>query len=79
VQVCVDDATRLAYVEVVADHQHTTAAAALRRRSFYARCGISVRRGSARLGRRFVQPVIGHERHNLRDKLAVASGLLAPR
>jgi transposase InsO family protein len=45
VHVCVDDATRLAYVEVLADEQGTTAARFLRRAvGFYARYGISVQR-----------------------------------
>jgi transposase InsO family protein len=45
VHVCVDDATRLAYVEVLPDEQATTAVAFLRRAvAFYARHGISVER-----------------------------------
>jgi transposase InsO family protein len=45
VHVCVDDATRLAYVEVLADEQGTTAAGFLRRAvGFYASHGIRVRR-----------------------------------
>jgi transposase InsO family protein len=45
VHVCVDDATRLAYVEVLADEQGTTAAAFLRRAvAFYRRHGITVER-----------------------------------
>ncbi len=45
VHVCVDDATRLAYVEVLADEKATTAVAFLRRAvAFYARHGISVQR-----------------------------------
>jgi transposase InsO family protein len=45
VHVCVDDATRLAYVEVLADEKATTAAAFLRRAvAFYASHGISVER-----------------------------------
>jgi transposase InsO family protein len=45
VHVCVDDATRLAYVEVLADEKATTAAAFLRRAvAFYRRHGISVER-----------------------------------
>jgi transposase InsO family protein len=44
VHVCVDDATRLAYVEVLADEKATTAVAFLRRAvSFYASHGILVR------------------------------------
>ena len=43
--VCVDDATRLAYVEVLADEQGTTAAGFLRRAvAFYASYGITVQR-----------------------------------
>ncbi len=43
VHVCVDDATRLAYVEVLADEKATTAVAFLQRAiSFYASHGISV-------------------------------------
>jgi transposase InsO family protein len=45
VHVCVDDATRLAYVEVLADEQGATAAAFLRRAvAFYRRHGITVER-----------------------------------
>jgi transposase InsO family protein len=45
VHVCVDDATRLAYVEVLADEQGATAAGFLRRAvAFYRRHGISVER-----------------------------------
>jgi transposase InsO family protein len=45
VHVCVDDATRLAYVEVLADEKATTAAAFLRRAvGFYRRHGIQVER-----------------------------------
>jgi transposase InsO family protein len=45
VHVCVDDATRLAYVEVLADEKATTAVAFLRRATaFYAAHGISVER-----------------------------------
>jgi len=45
VHVCVDDATRLAYVEVLADEQGTTAAGFLRRAvAFYRRHGITVER-----------------------------------
>jgi transposase InsO family protein len=45
VHVCVDDATRLAYVEVLADEKATTAAGFLRRAvAFYRRYGISVER-----------------------------------
>jgi transposase InsO family protein len=45
VHVCVDDATRLAYVEVLADQTATTAAAFLRRAvAFYRRHGITVER-----------------------------------
>jgi len=45
VHVCVDDATRLAYVEVLADEQGATAAGFLRRAvAFYARHGITVER-----------------------------------
>ena len=45
VHVCVDDATRLAYVEVLADEQGTTAAGFLRRAvAFYASYGITVQR-----------------------------------
>jgi transposase InsO family protein len=45
VHVCVDDATRLAYVEVLADEKATTAAGFLRRAiTFYARHGIQVER-----------------------------------
>ena len=45
VHVCVDDATRLAYVEVLDDEKATTAAAFLRRAvGFYRRHGISVER-----------------------------------
>ena len=45
VHVCVDDATRLAYVEVLADEQGQTAAGFLRRAvAFYARHGIQVER-----------------------------------
>jgi transposase InsO family protein len=45
VHVCVDDATRLAYVEVLADEQATTAVAFLRRAvKFYAAHGITVQR-----------------------------------
>jgi transposase InsO family protein len=45
VHVCVDDATRLAYVEVLADEKATTAAGFLRRAvAFYRRHGISVER-----------------------------------
>jgi transposase InsO family protein len=45
VHVCVDDATRLAYVEVLADEQGATAAAFLRRAvAFYAAHGITVER-----------------------------------
>jgi transposase InsO family protein len=45
VHVCVDDATRLAYVEVLADEQATTAVAFLRRAlNFYAAHGITVQR-----------------------------------
>ena len=45
VHVCVDDATRLAYVEVLADEKGTTAVAFLNRAlEFYARHGISVER-----------------------------------
>ena len=45
VHVCVDDATRLAYVEVLADEQGHTAAAFLRRAvAFYASYGITVQR-----------------------------------
>src|SRR4051794_40889332 len=45
VHVCVDDATRLAYAEVLADEQATTAVAFLRRAvAFYAAHGISVER-----------------------------------
>ena len=43
VHVCVDDATRLAYVEVLADEKATTAVGFLRRAvAFYARHGIAV-------------------------------------
>ena len=43
--VCVDDATRLAYVEVLADEKATTAAGFLKRAvAFYARHGITVER-----------------------------------
>ena len=43
VHVCVDDATRFAYVEVLADERAITAAAFLRRaRKFFARHGVSV-------------------------------------
>jgi transposase InsO family protein len=45
VHVCVDDATRLAYVEVLDDEKATTAAAFLRRAvAFYRRHGITVER-----------------------------------
>jgi transposase InsO family protein len=45
VHVCVDDATRLAYVEVLADEKATTAVAFLKRAvAFYARHGICVER-----------------------------------
>jgi transposase InsO family protein len=45
VHVCVDDATRLAYVEVLADEKATTAIAFLRRAlAFYARHGVQVQR-----------------------------------
>jgi hypothetical protein len=45
VHVCVDDATRLAYVEVLADEQGPTAAGFLRRAvAFYAAYGITVER-----------------------------------
>jgi transposase InsO family protein len=45
VYVCVDDATRLAYVEVLSDEKATTAAGFLRRAvGFYGRHGISVER-----------------------------------
>jgi transposase InsO family protein len=45
VQVCVDDATRLAYVEVLADERGQTVTAFLRRAvAFYARHGIHVER-----------------------------------
>jgi transposase InsO family protein len=45
VHVCVDDATRLAYVEVLADEQATTAVAFLRRAiAFYAAHGVTVER-----------------------------------
>jgi transposase InsO family protein len=45
VHVCVDDATRLAYVEVLGDEQGTTAAGFLRRAvAFYAAYGITVQR-----------------------------------
>jgi transposase InsO family protein len=45
VHVCVDDATRLAYVEVLADEKATTAVGFLRRAiAFYASHGISVER-----------------------------------
>jgi transposase InsO family protein len=45
VHVCVDDATRLAYVEVLSDEKATTAIGFLRRAiAFYARHGISVQR-----------------------------------
>jgi transposase InsO family protein len=45
VHVCVDDATRLAYAEVLADEKATTAVAFLRRAvAFYAAHGISVER-----------------------------------
>jgi transposase InsO family protein len=45
VHVCVDDATRLAYVEVLADERASTAVAFLRRAiAFYASHGITVRR-----------------------------------
>src|SRR4051795_841161 len=45
VHVCVDDATRLAYVEVLADEQGPTAAGFLRRAvAFYAAHGITVQR-----------------------------------
>jgi transposase InsO family protein len=45
VHVCVDDATRLAYVEVLADEKATTAVAFLRRaNAFYASHGITVER-----------------------------------
>ena len=45
VHVCVDDATRLAYVEVLADERATTAAGFLRRAvDFYRRHGIAVER-----------------------------------
>jgi transposase InsO family protein len=45
VHVCVDDATRLAYVELLEDEKATTAAGFLRRAvAFYRRHGISVER-----------------------------------
>jgi transposase InsO family protein len=45
VHVCVDDATRLAYVEVLADEKATTAVAFLRRAlAFYRRHGVQVER-----------------------------------
>src|SRR3954452_4626360 len=45
VHVCVDDATRLAYVEVLSDEKATTAAAFLKRAlAFYGRHGIDVER-----------------------------------
>ena len=45
VHVCVDDATRLAYVEVLGDEKATTAGAFLKRAvAFYAAHGISVQR-----------------------------------
>jgi transposase InsO family protein len=45
VHVCVDDATRLAYVEVLADEKATTAVSFLRRaKAFYASHGITVER-----------------------------------
>jgi transposase InsO family protein len=45
VHVCVDDATRLAYVEVLTDEKATTAAGFLRRaKAFYASHGITVER-----------------------------------
>ena len=45
VHVCVDDATRLAYVEVLADEKAATAIAFLRRAlAFYARHGVHVKR-----------------------------------
>jgi len=45
VHVCVDDATRLAYVEVLADEQASTVVAFLRRAiTFYRRHGVSVER-----------------------------------
>jgi transposase InsO family protein len=45
VHVCVDDATRLAYVEVLADERATTAVGFLRRAlAFYAAHGVSVQR-----------------------------------
>ena len=43
--VCIDDATRLAYVEVLADEKATTAVGFLRRaKAFYASHGITVER-----------------------------------
>jgi transposase InsO family protein len=45
VHVCIDDATRLAYVEVLADEKAITAVAFLKRAiAFYARHGISAQR-----------------------------------
>ena len=45
VHVCVDDATRLAYVEVLADEQATSVVAFLKRAvAFYCRHGITVQR-----------------------------------
>jgi transposase InsO family protein len=45
VHVCIDDATRLAYVEVLRDEKATTAVAFLRRAiAFYARHGITIER-----------------------------------
>jgi transposase InsO family protein/transposase-like protein len=54
VHVCVDDATRLAYVEVLDDEKATTAAAFLRRAvAFYRRHGIRVERVMSDNGARY--------------------------
>ena len=58
VHVCVDDATRLAYVEVLADEKATTAVAFLRRAvAFYARHGVTVERVMTDNGSAYVSTV----------------------
>ncbi len=60
VHVCVDDATRLAYVEVLADEKATTAVAFLRRAiHFYRRHGVAVERVMTDNGSAYVSAVHG--------------------
>jgi transposase InsO family protein len=74
VHVCVDDATRLAYVEVLSDERGPTAAAFLRRAAqYYARHGIRVRQvmtdnGSGYVSRPFHSAIVELQLRHIRTR-----------